>query len=219
MNARRSEWRSRQARMRMPPGPESRGALPVATRIASHRLVGRGRGRQRGHVASRARAIGWPGGWTPRPGPQAARARLEAASRWRVLNEKWAANLAELRKDRVPFDLVVFTGDLGDWGHPTDYPRAVTFLRDTCAALDVPLDRLFVIPGNHDIDRTIQRDAWESLRRDVAADRDAFRISRYRRVAGRMALSCGRAETTRMARSIRAMARRTTPLTGVVRRP
>jgi WD40 repeat protein len=107
-------------------------------------------------------------------GPQAERARLEAAFRWRVLGEKWAANLAELRRDGVPFDLVVFTGDLGDWGHPTDYPRACALLKQTCAALDVPLDRLFVIPGNHDIDRTIQRAAWESLRREVAKDPRAY---------------------------------------------
>ncbi|HWO25740.1 MAG TPA: hypothetical protein VNO30_43675 [Kofleriaceae bacterium] len=75
-------------------------------------------------------------------GPQKDRARLEADARWRVLGEKWTANLAELRKDGVPFDLVVFTGDLGDWGHATDYPRAISFLKQTCAALDVPLERL-----------------------------------------------------------------------------
>jgi cold shock CspA family protein/HEAT repeat protein len=103
-------------------------------------------------------------------GPQAERARLEAASRWRVLGEKWTANLAELRRDGTPVDLVVFTGDLGDWGHPTDYPRSLAFLKQTCAALDVPLERLFVIPGNHDIDRTVQGAAWESLRRDVAKE-------------------------------------------------
>jgi len=107
-------------------------------------------------------------------GPQAARVRLEAASRWRVLGAKWTTNLADIRRDGTPVDLVVFTGDLGDWGHPTDYPRALTFLKETCAALDVPLDRLFVIPGNHDIDRTVQRAAWESLRRDVAGDPQAY---------------------------------------------
>jgi AAA ATPase domain/Calcineurin-like phosphoesterase len=107
-------------------------------------------------------------------GPQAERARLEAAFRWRVLGEKWAANLAELRRDGVPFDLVLFTGDLGDWGHPTDYPRACALLQQTCTALEVPLDRLFVIPGNHDVDRTIQRAAWKSLRRDVAKDPRAY---------------------------------------------
>jgi 3',5'-cyclic AMP phosphodiesterase CpdA len=107
-------------------------------------------------------------------GPQGERVRLEAASRWRVLGDKWVANLAELRSDGVPFDLVVFTGDLGDRGHQTDYPRACELLKQTCAALHVPLDRLFVIPGNHDVDRTIQRAAWESLRLDVAKDPRAY---------------------------------------------
>jgi DNA repair exonuclease SbcCD nuclease subunit len=52
-------------------------------------------------------------------------------------------------------------GDLGDWGHPTDYPAAVQFLREVCVALAVPLQPLFVIPGNHDIDRT--RQSWWSI--------------------------------------------------------
>jgi hypothetical protein len=107
-------------------------------------------------------------------GPQADRARLEAASRWRVLGEKWSANLAAIREDGTPVELVVFTGDLGDWGHPTDYPRALAFLTQTCEVLAVPIERLFVIPGNHDIDRTVQRAAWESLRRDVARDPHAW---------------------------------------------
>jgi tetratricopeptide (TPR) repeat protein len=107
-------------------------------------------------------------------GPQKDRARLEADSRWRVLGEKWMDNLAALRKDGVSFDLVAFTGDLGDRGHATDYPRAITFLKETCAALGVPLTRLFVIPGNHDINQNTQREAWESLRSDISADPGAY---------------------------------------------
>jgi WD40 repeat protein len=106
--------------------------------------------------------------------PQAGPAQRDAASRWRVLGKAWEDNLAELRKDGVPFDLVVFTGDLADRGTPTDYPEAIAFLKETCAALDVPLERLFLVPGNHDIDRTIQPAAWESLRRDIATDPRAY---------------------------------------------
>lgn len=109
-------------------------------------------------------------------GPQAERARLEGAFRWRVLGKQWEDNLAELRNDRVPFDLAVFTGDLGDWGHPTDYPGAIAFLKRTCAELGIPLDRLFVIPGNHDVDRMLQRDAWASLRRDISTDPAAYSL-------------------------------------------
>ncbi len=103
-------------------------------------------------------------------GPQAEQVRLEAASRWRVLGEKWADNLAELRADGKSIDLVVFTGDLGDRGHATDYPRAIAFLKQTCAALDVPIERLFVIPGNHDIDRKAHAAAWRWMRSNLEYD-------------------------------------------------
>jgi hypothetical protein len=107
--------------------------------------------------------------------PQAKRAQVEAASRWRVLGEQWADNLTELRRDGVPFDLVVFTGDLGDRGHPTDYDlQGIAFLKQTCDALDVPLDRLFVIPGNHDIDRKAQAAAWKWMRNNIGSDPRAF---------------------------------------------
>jgi predicted MPP superfamily phosphohydrolase len=60
-------------------------------------------------------------------GPQRERARLEAPFRWRVLGEKWDRNLAELRADGIPFDLVVFTGDLADWvTPPTTRARATS---------------------------------------------------------------------------------------------
>jgi 3',5'-cyclic AMP phosphodiesterase CpdA len=107
-------------------------------------------------------------------GPQAARVRLGAASRWRLLGARWMTNLAEIRRDGTPVDLVVFTGNLGDWGDPTDYPPALAFLKQTCAALDVPLDRLFVVPGNHDINRRVQGAAWASLRHEVASDPHAY---------------------------------------------
>lgn len=49
-------------------------------------------------------------------GPQADRARLEATFHRRALGNFREDNQTEIRKDSVPFDLVVFTGDLGDWG-------------------------------------------------------------------------------------------------------
>jgi predicted MPP superfamily phosphohydrolase len=96
-------------------------------------------------------------------GPQSRRAGLEAAQRWRVLGPKWEENLNELCDER-PFDIVAFTGDLGDRGHISDYPRAIEYLRAWCERLDVPLDRLFLVPGNHDIDRSIAEEAWKGLR-------------------------------------------------------
>ena len=86
-------------------------------------------------------------------GPQAERAKREAPFRWRVIGKAWDDNLKELQGDGRAVDLVVFTGDLGDWGHKTDYVQGVAFLRRTCEALGVPLELLFVVPGNHDIAR------------------------------------------------------------------
>jgi len=53
-------------------------------------------------------------------GPQGERAQREAPLRWRVIREEWDKNLAALREAGRLVDLVVFTGDLGDWGHETD---------------------------------------------------------------------------------------------------
>lgn len=105
-------------------------------------------------------------------GPQATRAQGEAARRERVLGEAWRANLDELAKDGKP-DIVVFTGDLADWGHSTDYREGSAFLGDTCSHLKVPLDRLFLVPGNHDVQRGVGHDAWTFLRHVAAEDPDA----------------------------------------------
>ncbi|MBK7538844.1 MAG: metallophosphoesterase [Myxococcales bacterium] len=101
-------------------------------------------------------------------GPQAERAAREAPSRRRVLGKEWEDNLAELRADGTAVDLVVFTGDLGDWGHGTDYTMGVEFLRRTCAVLGVPIERLFVVPGNHDIARKTEEERWKALREKMA---------------------------------------------------
>jgi tetratricopeptide (TPR) repeat protein/3',5'-cyclic AMP phosphodiesterase CpdA len=97
-------------------------------------------------------------------GPQAERARREAPLRCRVIGAEWDRNLAAIRDDGVPVDLIVFTGDLADWADATDYTAGVEFLERTRTALDVPRDRLFVVPGNHDIARRTEPAAWRAIR-------------------------------------------------------
>lgn len=97
-------------------------------------------------------------------GPQAERAKIEAPFRRRVIGKAWEENLKQLQEHGAPVDLVVFTGDLGDWGHKTDYTMGVEFLQRTCAALRVPMERLFVVPGNHDIAQKTKKVAWQAMR-------------------------------------------------------
>ncbi|MEO7331596.1 MAG: metallophosphoesterase [Minicystis sp.] len=76
--------------------------------------------------------------------------------------------LERLRKDREksPLDLVFFTGDLANAAAEAEYASAVEFLRELLDATGVDPARLFVVPGNHDVDRKIGRWALRTLRSD-----------------------------------------------------
>ena len=83
--------------------------------------------------------------------------------RRRVLGDGWAENLGVLLQDG-PIDLVCFTGDAADWGLPEEYARVTDFFAGLLDRLHLDKDRLFVIPGNHDIGRKIHPDVWSAVR-------------------------------------------------------
>ncbi len=83
--------------------------------------------------------------------------------RRRVLGDAWLHNLDEL-KATGPFDLVCFTGDAADWGLADEYAAVTGFFRETLRQLDVPPERFFLVPGNHDVCRTVATDDWKMLR-------------------------------------------------------
>jgi hypothetical protein len=101
------------------------------------------------------------------PDPTSARAdeiRRETPRRARVMGGKaWKDNFTELLADG-PMDLVCLTGDIADWGNPGEYEQATRFVDELLGALSLPRSRLFVVPGNHDIDRSKQPDAWTGIR-------------------------------------------------------
>ena len=99
----------------------------------------------------------------------------EWARRYRVLGDAWQRNLDDLLKEG-PIDLVCFTGDLADWGQAKEYERISTLLDAVLTRLALGRERLFLVPGNHDIDRKILRDkkkkspeqeAFEKLRSNL----------------------------------------------------
>lgn len=87
----------------------------------------------------------------------------EAWRRRRVLGDSFWQNLDELKADGA-FDLICFTGDLGDWGQPDEYAIVAAFLSELLERLGLAKDRLFLVPGNHDIARPVASDSWAQAR-------------------------------------------------------
>jgi 3',5'-cyclic AMP phosphodiesterase CpdA len=59
--------------------------------------------------------------------------------------------LYDLRLEKIKPDLVVISGDLLDRGHASGVPLAVEFLRGLAEGLGLPVERLIIAPGNHDV--------------------------------------------------------------------
>jgi predicted phosphodiesterase len=94
------------------------------------------------------------------------------------LGEAWESNLGDLLQDG-PVDLVCCTGDVADWGQAQEYETATHFLEALLERLGLKKDQLFVIPGNHDIARPVEKDAWRMLRERVAEGVDTQGLSRW----------------------------------------
>ena len=98
--------------------------------------------------------------------------------RRRVLGEAWLRHLDELSEE-APIDILLFTGDAANWGQANEFNRASEFLGATRERLRLGSERLFVIPGNHDVDRTIESDCWTKLRRALADTNDLLAAARW----------------------------------------
>ena len=52
------------------------------------------------------------------------------------------------------FDVIFVTGDVAHSGRAEEYEVASKFFRDLSSATAVPMDRIYCVPGNHDVDRS-----------------------------------------------------------------
>ncbi len=95
----------------------------------------------------------------------------------RMLGPAWEENLEALLEDG-PFDLVCFTGDAADQGKAEELEETGEFLLALMDRLQLERDRLFVVPGNHDIDRSVHPDAWAGLR-EAAWAVDDLELARW----------------------------------------
>lgn len=115
---------------------------------------------------------------------------------WRAspVLEKLLDDVARLKTNGLFIDLVLCTGDIGYGQASTDpltaqYADAKAFLDKVLKACGLPNDRLFLVPGNHDIDRTTvltsQTDYFRNAERNPQDINQMFR-DRHGEVQGVM---------------------------------
>jgi predicted MPP superfamily phosphohydrolase len=96
----------------------------------------------------------------------------------RVLGDTWLRHLDELTEE-APIQVLIFTGDAADWGKQEEFQRVTEFLHATLDRLALGRDRLFVIPGNHDVDRSVEADCWLAFRKALANCNDLLSVARW----------------------------------------
>jgi predicted MPP superfamily phosphohydrolase len=87
----------------------------------------------------------------------------EAWRRKAVLDTSWLENLRGITSEGA-IDLVCFTGDITQSGSDDEYESAEKFTEASLAALGLDRTRLFIVPGNHDVDRNCNSDTWRDAR-------------------------------------------------------
>ncbi|MBK8265378.1 MAG: metallophosphoesterase [Nannocystis sp.] len=98
------------------------------------------------------------------PGKRAKFIEVETPRRAAVLSgEAWRTNLDQLLEDG-PIDLVCLTGDVADHGKTEEFALATPFVDHLLSVLSLSRDRIFVVPGNHDVDRKTNKPIWKSVR-------------------------------------------------------
>jgi predicted phosphodiesterase len=107
---------------------------------------------------------------------------VDREERGYVLGESFSDALRDLAKDGI--DIVCFTGDLADWGHPQEYAAATARLELILADVGVPKDRFFAVPGNHDVQRRVQSVAWQGIRDWHAKTHETRQLGRWFRKVG-----------------------------------
>lgn len=103
---------------------------------------------------------------------------LEPWKRRRVLGPAWDDNLQEILQDG-PIDLLCFTGDIADWGRADEYGAATEFFDSLLKRTGLAKERLFLVPGNHDVDRSIAPESWRQVRQALARGTDEQDFSRW----------------------------------------
>ena len=74
--------------------------------------------------------------------------------------------------DEFPLQFIVVTGDIAFSGKASEYELASTFFASLLDKLGLDAGRLFIVPGNHDVDRSSQTYMYEGVRSHLASQWD-----------------------------------------------
>ena len=74
--------------------------------------------------------------------------------------------------DEFPLQFVVVTGDIAFSGRPSEYELASMFFASLMDKLGLDAERLCIVPGNHDVDRSTQRYMYEGVRSRLSSQWD-----------------------------------------------
>jgi predicted MPP superfamily phosphohydrolase len=179
---RRFPRRIRAQRIAQLPGNAQHSFLG-ARELCGRKIVdGRSRSERSSDASYEPRHVGGMGNYTIRilhvsdlheRGPR----ETSAWRKRRVLGTNWKKNVDVIRGDG-PVDLVCFTGDIANWGLADEYEAATSFVDELLGQLELGRDRLFVVPGNHDIDRKARESTWKDLRKKLPSV-DSQHVSRW----------------------------------------
>ena len=91
---------------------------------------------------------------------------LRARDAWSqdVVLKAMCNEITRQRAEGTAADFILVTGDVAFSGKDTEYAMAADFLDALGAAAGVPKERIFCIPGNHDIDRDRQNLCFKGAR-------------------------------------------------------
>ena len=87
-----------------------------------------------------------------------------------VILRALVASVKQFRAEGHVPDLIVVTGDIVHSGRAEEYRQAIHFFDDLLAAAGLDKRRLFVVPGNHDVDRKAGKFSLHTLDNDQDAD-------------------------------------------------
>jgi len=81
-------------------------------------------------------------------------------------------DIERCRRDIGAIDFVLATGDIAFAGKTHEYERAAAFFDEVVRVTGAPRERIFCIPGNHDVDRDRQRMCFTGTRYTLQSQND-----------------------------------------------